>query len=217
MSGKIHKYQGKDVSVKWDGRLCIHVGECGRAKGDLFVGGRDPWCQPDLAQNEEVADVISRCPSGALTMVDAADKVIEEPVPAENTGIVVNDGPVYLSGELEIEGAPEDMPGVKRRVALCRCGASKNKPFCDNSHRDVDFREAGAIGDTGVPEMEAGGPLKITPFTDGPVMVEGNLVLKAGSGRNAWQGRKVFLCRCGASKNKPFCDGTHKDIDFKAE
>ena len=59
------QYPGKKATVSWNGRLCIHVAECGRAKGDLFVGGRDPWCRPDLATDEEVADVIHRCPTGA--------------------------------------------------------------------------------------------------------------------------------------------------------
>ena len=67
MSDKTVEYPGERVNVQWDERLCIHVGECGRAKGELFVGGRNPWCQPDLADNEEVADIIARCPTGALS------------------------------------------------------------------------------------------------------------------------------------------------------
>ncbi|MGD9410185.1 MAG: CDGSH iron-sulfur domain-containing protein, partial [Thiohalocapsa sp.] len=49
---------------------------------------------------------------------------------------------------------------------------------------------------------------------NGPLMLEGNLSIRAASGRVAWQGEKAFLCRCGASKNKPFCDGSHKDAGF---
>jgi len=45
---KIFDYPGATADVHWDGRLCIHIGECGRAKNELFVGGRQPWCQPDL-------------------------------------------------------------------------------------------------------------------------------------------------------------------------
>ena len=73
----VFQYPGKNATVSWNGRLCIHVAECGRAKGDLFVGGRDPWCQPDLTTKEEVADVISRCPTGALTVnfVDGSSRM----------------------------------------------------------------------------------------------------------------------------------------------
>ena len=54
MSGKnSFEYPGERATVSWDGKLCIHIGECGRATGDLFVGGRKPWCQPDLASVNE--------------------------------------------------------------------------------------------------------------------------------------------------------------------
>jgi len=64
---EIFKYPGNESDVHWNGKLCIHIGECGRAKGELFINGRQPWCQPDLASNEEVEEVVLRCPTGALT------------------------------------------------------------------------------------------------------------------------------------------------------
>ena len=63
---EVIKYRGKNAVVSWHGQLCIHIGECGRAKGDLFIGGRQPWCQPDLSGDDEVQDVVERCPTGAL-------------------------------------------------------------------------------------------------------------------------------------------------------
>ncbi|NJK31333.1 MAG: hypothetical protein HC927_02350, partial [Deltaproteobacteria bacterium] len=67
MSDAIKRYPGEKADVCWDSRLCIHVGECGRAANELFEGGRDPWCRPDLVAIEEVVDVVRRCPTGALT------------------------------------------------------------------------------------------------------------------------------------------------------
>ncbi|MEA1048845.1 CDGSH iron-sulfur domain-containing protein [Lamprobacter modestohalophilus] len=212
---KIHAFEGNEIDVHWDQRLCIHVGECTHADNSLFEGGREPWCIPDEVAKAEVREVCERCPSGALSYVDK-DGTAEQPA-AENTGQVVYNGPLYLTGELEIEGAPEDMPGVRFRAALCRCGASKNKPFCDNSHIEAGFEDFGAIGKTG-PGLEAtGGPLKIKAIPDGPLKVEGNLTLRAASGRIAWQGTKTALCRCGASKNKPFCDASHREAGFKSD
>ena len=66
-----HTYPGKEANVTWNGKLCIHVGECSRAKGDLFISGRQPWCQPDLAPAEEIQAVVLRCPTGALTSLVA--------------------------------------------------------------------------------------------------------------------------------------------------
>ncbi len=212
----IYVYEGKDADVTWDKRLCIHIGECGRARGDLFVGGRQPWCEPDRASTNDVLDVIQRCPSGALAVRRKDGGPDEEPE-SENTVVVSYNGPLYVKGNLDIDGAADDMPSVKFRAALCRCGDSKNKPFCDNSHEKERFQDYGAVGEKGEPLQEKGGVLKIGRAKNGPLILSGNLSIVASSGRVAWTGTKAVLCRCGHSKNKPFCDGTHRQAGFEAE
>ncbi len=209
------KYPGKTAEVSWHGRLCIHIGECGRAQGDLFVGGRKPWCQPDASPDDEVKQVVMRCPTGALTY-DMADGSRAESADSVNTVQVAYNGPLFVRGDLDIEGAPENAPGLKFRAALCRCGQSRNKPFCDNSHEEAGFKDYGAIGKSGNTDGDGGGPLQIKPAQDGPLLLKGDLVLKSGSGRESWRGSQVALCRCGSSKNKPFCDGQHKQVGFKS-
>lgn len=209
-------YPGKLIEVEWDERLCIHIGECGYAKGELFVAGRDPWCKPDLTSLDEIADVVGRCPSGAL-VYRVKDGTVEETADAENTVQVSYNGPYFIRGELDINDAPEDMPGIRYRAALCRCGHSKNKPYCDNSHEAANFKDYAAIGDLGEALQTRGGTLNIKAIKDGPLMLKGNVRLIAGSGRSAWQGQQVALCRCGASKNKPFCDGSHIKAGFKSD
>ena len=213
---EINTYPGKAANVTWNGKLCIHIGECGRAKGDLFIGGRQPWCQPDSSPGEEIEEVVLRCPTGALTF-EFADGSITEQAAAENTVTVSYNGPLFFRGNLAIEGAPVAASGLKFRAALCRCGKSKNKPFCDNSHEKDGFRDTGAIGDTGPGFEVQGGELVITPAKDGPLLVGGRVKLLSGSGREAWHGERVALCRCGHSKNKPFCDGTHKKVGFASD
>jgi CDGSH-type Zn-finger protein/uncharacterized Fe-S cluster protein YjdI len=212
---KLATYDGEEADVQWDGRLCIHVGECGRANNNLFVGGRQPWCQPDRVSVEEVADVVARCPSGALTYT-RKDGGPEEVAETENVVSVMYNGPLYLRGELEVDGAADDMTGVRFRAALCRCGQSKSKPFCDNSHEAAGFRDYGAVGESGQGFEAPGGPLKVGRAPNGPLLLNGNFSIVAASGRTAWKGSKAALCRCGQSKNKPFCDGAHKDAGFKA-
>ncbi len=213
---KITKYPGDNAEVSWDGGLCIHIGECGRAKGDLFVGGRQPWCQPDAASNDEVTDVVMRCPTGALS-VTLADGLNPETAAPENTVHVAYNGPLFVRGQLDIEGAPSNAPGLKFRAALCRCGQSKNKPFCDNSHDAAGFRDYGAVGESGEPNTEIGGPLAVKSLKDGPLLLKGNVTISGGSGRNSWRGKQVAICRCGASENKPFCDGSHKKAGFTSD
>lgn len=213
---KTYSYPGKRATVKWNRPTCIHIGECGRASGELFVGGRKPWCQPDQADDDEVEEVVLRCPTGALT-VEFADGSRQERADTVNTIQVAYNGPLFVRGDLDIEGAPDDVPGLKFRAALCRCGKSGNKPFCDNSHEDAGFRDYGAVGQTGDPAAGAGGTLHIRPVRNGPLVLRGNVTLRAGAGRKSWQGEKAVLCRCGASRNKPFCDNQHKEIGFRSD
>jgi len=207
-------FKGDKIDVEWDQRLCIHIGECGQAKGDLFVADRQPWCQPDLAADNDVAEVVERCPTGAITYHAKTGDMKEQYAP-ENTVMVSYDGPYFIRGELDIDGSLDDMPGVAYRAALCRCGESKNKPFCDNSHENISFKDYGAIGDKGESLSETGGRLEVQALTDGPLVLKGNVRLYSSSGRLAWSGKKTALCRCGASKNKPFCDGMHNEVGFK--
>ncbi len=213
---KITKYPGDSAEVSWHGGLCIHIGECGRAKGELFVGGRQPWCQPNDASDAEVTDVVLRCPTGALSFT-FADSSSPETASPENTVSVAYNGPLFVRGQLNIESAPSSAPGLKFRAALCRCGESKNKPFCDNSHEKAGFRDYGAVGETGEAGSETGGPLSISAIKDGPLLLKGNVTISGGSGRNSWSGKQVALCRCGASENKPFCDGSHKKVGFSSD
>ena len=213
---KAIKYPGDTAAVSWHGKLCIHIGECGRAQGDLFVGGRKPWCQPDVASDIEVEEVVLRCPTGALT-VDFDDGSRTETADAVNTVQVAYNGPLFMRGDLDIEGAPENASGLNFRAALCRCGHSKNKPFCDNSHESADFKDYGAVGQTGDAGAETGGPLLVKLAQDGPLLLKGNVTIVSGSGRESWKGGQVALCRCGTSNNKPFCDGQHKKVGFKSD
>ena len=211
----VFRYPGKDVEVTWDRRLCIHVGECTRARDEVFVSGRDPWGDPDRAGADEVAEVVARCPSGALAY-ERHDGGPAEAPPAENVVVVASCGPLYAHGDLRIAGAGDDMPGVRRRAALCRCGQSANKPFCDNSHEGAAFRDRGAVGASGDDDARAGGPLTITPTDNGPLRLEGEVTLVSGSGRRAARVGTAWLCRCGQSADKPFCDGSHKAAGFVA-
>ncbi|MBO6575965.1 MAG: CDGSH iron-sulfur domain-containing protein [Rhodothermales bacterium] len=217
MADKPHAFRGDDIDIFWDGRLCIHVEECVRARGDLFEAGRKPWAKPESAESlEEVTSVCQRCPTGALTY-QRKDGGPAETAPAVNTVVVSHDGPLYLSGDLKIDGAADNMEGVAFRAALCRCGASSRKPFCDGSHEKAGFRDSGAVGNPDPGNSEQGGALAIDRAENGPLLVNGNFRIVTGHGRVAWSGTKAALCRCGQSSNKPFCDGTHRRAGFEAE
>lgn len=102
------------------------------------------------------------------------------------------------------------------RATLCRCGASKNKPFCDGSHREISFAASGEPT-TGTFDALAARdrPLEVRPQRNGPLAISGNLEIVSGTGRTVMKTTSTRLCRCGHSQNKPYCDGTHAKIGFK--
>ena len=214
MTERTSTYEGEKLSIVYDRKLCIHVGECGRGNRDLFDASKDPWCDPDAVALEDAVDIVERCPTGALKYTRKDGGAQETPHP-ENEIAVSQDGPLYVWGQLELDGQGDE--GSPYRIALCRCGASKNKPFCDRSHVDAQFRDSGAVGQKGPGAEGKGGALAIKKAPNGPLLLSGNFTIRASSGRVAFEGTKAALCRCGASKNKPFCDGAHANIGFTAD
>ena len=140
MKSKILHYSGEKAAVSYDVRRCIHAAACVHGLPDVFDPSRKPWIDPDRAEAEQLLQVIMRCPTGALHL-ERSDGEHAEPTPERNTAIVERNGPVYLRGELEIVTPEGEVLLKDTRIALCRCGASENKPFCDGSHVRVGFKE----------------------------------------------------------------------------
>ena len=138
MNEDVHEYTGGDIDVTWDQARCIHAAECVRGLPAVFDTERRPWVAPDEAAAAAVADVVVRCPTGALHF-ERHDGGPAETVPDTNTVTLATDGPLYLHGDLELKNADGDTRLRDTRVALCRCGASANKPFCDGTHASVGF------------------------------------------------------------------------------
>lgn len=134
--------------------------------------------------------------------------------PRRNEVRITPDGPLYFRGELEIH-TPTGML-KETRAAFCRCGASRNKPFCDNSHEGIAFRSSDESGMTATARGTEGGLLRVMPATNGPCIVEGSLTLISNGGltRTAC-GPRVAFCRCGHSRKKPFCDRSHVKAGFR--
>ena len=218
MESKVISYPGVDVTVKFDLKRCIHAAECVKGAPQVFNIDRKPWIAPDQGEADELVDVIHRCPSGALTYV-RHDGGPEEPVPTSNSVDVVEDGPVYLRGDITILSSEGDLVTKTTRVALCRCGASENKPLCDGSHNKAKFEDPGAIQEVKMkPVEDAAGvtALTIKLAGNGPLLLDGPVTITSADGAISADGSKAALCRCGQSANKPFCDGTHKKIGFEA-
>lgn len=206
-------YEGRDVGILFDGERCIHSRNCVLTLPEVFVanGGRD-WIKPDNASVEDIIALAKNCPSGAIqyALPSANDR---EQAPAVNTIRIIENGPLVVHADIKIgEEAPQT------RATLCRCGKSKNKPYCDGSHSSEGFEATGepVSADSETPASRSG-ELKLNPMPDGPIVFDGPAEFIAGFGRRITCKDRGALCRCGASENKPFCDGSHAKIGFKSD
>ncbi|MGD2074641.1 MAG: CDGSH iron-sulfur domain-containing protein [Gammaproteobacteria bacterium] len=124
-------------------------------------------------------------------------------------------GPLLCTGDIEVYAENGYLFAKADDVALCRCGASKNRPFCDGSHREVGFESDGIFDDIDPVELQAEGPLVITLYDNAGIVARGPMTIEPADGSSVTRNEAVF-CRCGHSANKPFCDISHKDFDFEA-
>jgi CDGSH-type Zn-finger protein/uncharacterized Fe-S cluster protein YjdI len=212
MSGA-SEVRGKHIVIRFEGKKCIHSRGCVLGRPDVFVpNAPGEWIHPDAAPAEEIAAIARACPSGAI-MYERLDGGPAEAPPPVSTVHVRENGPLALHADAEIQGS-----GPVLRATLCRCGASKNKPFCDSSHTTAGFSATGEPPtQPSEPLAERGGKLTVTPLKNGPLLMVGNLEVCAGTGRTLNRTQKVALCRCGGSANKPYYDGTHAKIGFTSE
>lgn len=213
----IHSYETEDITVEYDKERCIHAAECVKSLASVFDTNKRPWIQPENATADQIKEVVQCCPTGALKYRDTEPE--EQPGP-KNAIIISPDGPVYLRGDIEIRNAEGETILKDTRMALCRCGQSQNKPLCDNSHRDIDFKAPAAFDvkklELATEGSEDESKLIVKLMKNGPALIEGNYQMYSIAAQPAASSKNIALCRCGGSGTKPFCDGTHKKIDFKA-
>jgi CDGSH-type Zn-finger protein/uncharacterized Fe-S cluster protein YjdI len=203
----------ENISIRFDVERCIHSRQCVLNAPRVFLANvKGPWLHPETDTVEHLVHVAQSCPSGAITYrrLDGGD---EEKAPEVNVINIRENGPYAIHASLKI-----DQQSCMYRATLCRCGKSRNKPFCDNSHREINFAASGEPATvTSEPLKERGGELHVIPVKDGPLKVRGPAEICAGTGRTVTRTQYAKLCRCGGSSNKPFCDDTHLRIGFRSE
>lgn len=205
--------EAEKMTLIYEGKRCIHARFCVTGAPQVFLANTPgAWIHPDKMDVDGLVEIAHFCPSGAIRYRRKDGKKDEGPPPV-NVLAIREAGPYALRAELELEGTTGEY-----RATLCRCGASKNKPFCDGSHHDVQFSASGEPATGTQTDMLArrDGPLQIEPELDGPLSVHGNLEITSGTGRMVARVTSARLCRCGGSGNKPFCDGTHAKIGFRS-
>jgi uncharacterized Fe-S cluster protein YjdI len=134
----VRHYANESIDISYDARRCIHAAECVRGLPAVFDTDRRPWILPSGASADAIAAVIERCPTGALHYTRRDGGAAESP-PEQVVIAPVSGGPLYVRGLIQLRSADGSLIVEDTRLALCRCGQSQNKPFCDNSHLGTGF------------------------------------------------------------------------------
>ncbi len=151
-------YERDGIRVLWEARYCIHAAECVRGLPGVFRPKDRPWIQPENAPSADaLAEVVRRCPTGALRYErtdgapserDLLAAAMPDPSHSPTAPLPIvtasPDGPLLVTGVVRVTAADGTLLREAERVALCRCGASKTKPFCDGSHRAIGWTSADA-------------------------------------------------------------------------
>lgn len=153
------QYTNGDISVFWIPSKCIHATTCFRELIEVFNPGRRPWVNMEGAPSRKIIEVVNKCPTQALVWKDNKDLTKEElkaqrnvlPTeenpgnlnsPDEPTSVrIMRDGPIVVEGSFTIIGIGNEKLRPNTLSSFCRCGSSRSMPYCDGTHRKIDFRD----------------------------------------------------------------------------
>jgi CDGSH-type Zn-finger protein len=139
VAGRRAAYAGDGITIYDDRSVCAHAGECTDHLSSVWKLETEPWIDPEGASAEEIADVVRLCPSGALSYALGDDATVEEDL--EPVIEASKDGPYHVRGGVQVTSSDGNDYERRNRQTLCRCGGSKNKPFCDGTHWTIEFRD----------------------------------------------------------------------------
>lgn len=130
------EYQNADTTVVWKPELCYHSKNCVNNLPKVFDPNRKPWIEAGNATEQELRDTIDKCPSGALSYRVKGEKQNLETMATIEP---LKNGPVLVKGKLSLKSVDGEQVLEQEVIALCRCGASGKKPYCDGSHSKINF------------------------------------------------------------------------------
>lgn len=135
----VKEYPNGDLTVVWKPKKCIHSAICVNSLPEVYDPNKNPWIEPKNASIDELKSQIDKCPSGALTYYIKGETENLEDMKNNTRVEVMANGPLLVHGDLEVKDASGKAYSKSGVTALCRCGASDNKPYCDGAHKKVNF------------------------------------------------------------------------------
>jgi uncharacterized Fe-S cluster protein YjdI len=135
-------YSNGEVTIIWKPSLCIHSTICWKgdnALATVFDPRVRPWIKPEGADTARIIEQVKKCPSGALSFFMNAEGPQETMESGENIVEAIPNGPLMVYGNFTLKDKNGEEKKSAKVTALCRCGASANKPYCDGSHVKINF------------------------------------------------------------------------------
>ncbi len=133
------KYTNGEVTVVWKPDVCIHSAICFNGLPQVFNPREKPWVKPEGANTQQIIEQVKKCPSSALTFYINDEVKGNVEVETETIIETSKNGPLLVYGNVSIKDAEGNITKKNNVTALCRCGSSSNKPYCDGTHRKIDF------------------------------------------------------------------------------
>ncbi|MFA6924986.1 MAG: (4Fe-4S)-binding protein [Bacteroidales bacterium] len=139
------RYTNGEITVFWRPKLCNHNGYCYENLESVFDPLDRPWVNMDGASTKEIADTVEHCPTGALTYKRNSELIKDnkKEMVKDRDNVIINvtpNGPFLIKGDFIIIDKDGTQLPKRDKATLCRCGASRNMPFCDGIHKEIDFR-----------------------------------------------------------------------------
>ena len=135
----VKEYASGDLTVVWKPKKCIHAGICVKSLPKVYDPKGKPWIKAENASADELMAQIEQCPSGALSYTMENENIVEETSSSEVTVKVMPNGPLLVSGTLQVTDKDGNTETKTKNNAFCRCGGSSNKPYCDGTHSKIEF------------------------------------------------------------------------------
>ena len=140
----IREYSNGEITIVWKPAKCIHVKFCWQELPEVFNPQKRPWVNPHGASSERIIKQVDRCPSGALTYYknDQKQKKMETKKTEKYLVEVqaLTNGPLLITGPFHYKDKNGKTIEKDEPTAFCRCGGSKNMPFCDGTHEKINFK-----------------------------------------------------------------------------
>jgi len=136
---KTKEYTNGEITIVWEPAICAHSEVCINCLPEVYNPYGKPWITIEKATTEQLKEQLDKCPSGALSYYMNTDDTKTEAV--EETKInVMPHGPLIITGNIEVTDGHGNIETKSKKTSFCRCGASANKPYCDGTHKKIEFK-----------------------------------------------------------------------------